>query len=124
MTRGLRIALRVAGAACLVAGLWPEWSTASGPDGGRTDLRIGVPGSPAYWYHREEFSMENVNATASDGARIEASSLSGYRSEWHVRVFSWSIALVLAGAVLLALGLRRQPAAPQPKGGDGHGRGT
>jgi hypothetical protein len=103
-----RWVLRIAALACLVAGLWPDYvrAPASPPVGASTDLRLGLPFSPLYRYHRESIDSAESVTMFGDGARIEASSISGYRSEWHIRFFSWSAALVLAGTVLIVVSLR------------------
>jgi hypothetical protein len=58
------------------------------------------------------FDGADISTTVGDGTRIEARSMSGYRWEWKIDVFSWSMGLVVAGAVLLVIAIRsrRKPA--------------
>ena len=112
-----RVMLRIAGAACLVAGLFPHYSQtpASPPPGGRTDLRLGLPFSPAFEWHRTTVESHGTTLTLEDGRQLTASSFSSTSWGFSVHVLSWSAALVLAGVVLLILSLRsRAPSGREP----------
>jgi hypothetical protein len=101
--------LRVASMACFVAGLIPngQGSAHGWADGTRYRFNLGLPSSPVFRYSRKEIESRSPPTVGAGGLREESSWSSSAVHGWEIRPFTWSGALILSGAVLLAISLRR-----------------
>jgi hypothetical protein len=136
--RRLRMGLLIVGISCFVAGLLPYYSHTIGPpsDAGfgpmdapsTTTVRLGLPFSPMFRYHREDrFSADTSSPAASEAhitiktpdtkspVELKTVKFSARLSvEWRFEILSWSTAIAAAGIILLvvsSLGRGRRPAA-------------
>ena len=109
--------LRVAGIACLVAGLFPHYERTPRPDGqpgsATVDVRLGLPFSPLFRYHYER--SDAAGSSMFEGYRVEYSSSTSWSATWRIYV-SVSGALVVAGLVLVVVSFlrRSRPRRPPP----------
>ncbi|HEX5135439.1 MAG TPA: hypothetical protein VFY93_00575 [Planctomycetota bacterium] len=99
MARGSRPLLGVAGALCLVAGLFP------GGRGRNEEWTLGLPFSPLFRAHRETVEQPPSHSIDEDGRRVQSSYFSSTVYSWELRVFSWSAALVALGLVLIVVAI-------------------
>ena len=88
---------------CFLAGGFPQWADWVDPTTGDrvSEFRLGLPFSPSFHYVRRDY--ERVRGDSVQG---------GYQGRGRIHWLSWSMLLILIGAVSLAnVRWRRQEAA-------------
>ena len=108
----LRLCLIGAGVACLALGLYPRTSghSAASLDAGSGgsqqssahEFTLGLPSSPVYRATTVQSETTDTVVERQIVTRHDES------SQTRIEFLSWSMALVVAGVVLLAVSLRRQ----------------
>ncbi|MBK7644677.1 MAG: hypothetical protein IPJ19_16815 [Planctomycetes bacterium] len=97
MASKLRWVLRIAGWLLVAASLAPSWSSEDLGPGTKTRLTLGLPSAPLYV--RETTVIHAGVANVQEAQEVERSS--------HFEIGSWSMLLLLAGAVVVSASNRR-----------------
>jgi hypothetical protein len=108
-----RTLLRVVALACLVAALFPRWTSTPIAAGERIEVRLGLGFSPLFDWHRETTeSAQRSTVELEDGQRVV---MTGYTSsKWGFKFHFMSVSAALLLAVPILFLITRRPRAPAP----------
>jgi hypothetical protein len=115
MSVGSRRVLRVAALVCLVAALFPRWSSTPIAAGERIEVRLGLGFSPLFDWHRTTTeSAQRSDVTLEDGYRVVMTGATSSAWGFKIHFLSVSAALLLAVPILFLIARRPRPPEPAP----------
>ena len=97
MSRKIRWALRITGWLLVVVALAPRWTHVNQGPGTDTTLVLGIPASPLYVRETTAIHAGVANLPAEEEVKKHS----------NVRIASWSMLTLLAGALLVSASNRR-----------------
>ena len=97
MSRKIRWSLRILGWLLVAIGIAPRWSTVDQGPGAETSLTLGILESPLYVRHTTVIHAGVANVPEEEQVKRNS----------HFEIASWSMLVLIAGALLVSASNRR-----------------